>query len=94
MEVWGARGEAAQDGPLDLADISELAVDQGLAEIASGFAVVARLAVPCEAANRRSGAESGIPPGLAGEWGGEPRGAGYVVAPGSVEALRFVRKPG
>jgi hypothetical protein len=36
MEVRGAGGESAQDRSLDLADMSELAVDQGWAEIASG----------------------------------------------------------
>ena len=45
MEVWGAGGEATEDRALDLADMGELAVDQGLAEIASGLAVVARLTI-------------------------------------------------
>ena len=40
MEVRGARGETSQDWPLDLANVVELAVDQGLAEIRRGLAIV------------------------------------------------------
>ena len=40
MEIGSARGKAAEDRPLDLAHMSEFAVDQSLAEIAGGLAVV------------------------------------------------------
>ena len=45
MEKRGAGGEAAEDRPLDLADMGELPVDQRLAEIAGRLAVAARLTV-------------------------------------------------
>ena len=45
MEVWGTGGEAAEDRSLDLADMGELAINQGLTEIASGLAVIARLTI-------------------------------------------------
>src|ERR1700691_4069066 len=45
MEVRGAGGEAPEDRSLNLADMGEVAVNQGLAEIARGSAVVARLTV-------------------------------------------------
>ncbi len=40
MEVGGAGGESAQDRSFDLANMVEFAIDQGLAEICCGFAVV------------------------------------------------------
>ena len=40
MEVRGAGGESAQDGSFDFANMVEFAIDQGLAQICCGFAVV------------------------------------------------------
>jgi hypothetical protein len=40
MEVGGAGGESAQDRSFDFANMVEFAIDQGLAEICRGFAVV------------------------------------------------------
>src|ERR1700689_1456092 len=45
MEGRGAGGEAPQERSLNLADMGEVAVNQGLAEIARGSAVFARLTV-------------------------------------------------
>jgi len=39
-KLRGAGGESAQDGSLDFANVVEFAIDQGLAEICRGFAVV------------------------------------------------------
>ena len=42
MEIRGARGKAAQDRPLDLANVVEPAIDQGLAKIGRSFTVAGR----------------------------------------------------
>src|SRR5712691_4935801 len=42
MEIRGAGGKAAQDRSLDLANMVESAIDQGLAEIGRGLAVASR----------------------------------------------------
>ncbi len=44
MEVGCACGEAAEDGALDFADVVEISIDQGLAEVGGGFAIVGRQA--------------------------------------------------
>ena len=42
MEIRGAGGKAAQDRSLDLANVVEFAIDQGLAEIGRSLAVACR----------------------------------------------------
>ena len=47
VEVRGTGGEASQDGAFDFADMVEVAVDQSLAEVGGGFAVVGGSSAGC-----------------------------------------------